>query len=61
MIPSEAAERIALEADVGLYDMAELRRGIERSQHPLVPVVRALAERCGEHGAHVHWGATTQD
>ena len=61
VIPGVAAERIALEADVGLYDMAELRHGIERSQHPLVPVVRALAERCGEHGAHVHWGATTQD
>jgi adenylosuccinate lyase len=26
-----------------------------------VPVIRALAERCEEHGAYVHWGATTQD
>jgi 3-carboxy-cis,cis-muconate cycloisomerase len=61
VIPSVAAERIATEADVGRYDMAELREGIERSQHPLVPLVRALAQRCGEHGAYVHWGATTQD
>ncbi|HEY4829880.1 MAG TPA: lyase family protein [Solirubrobacteraceae bacterium] len=61
VIPGPAAERIALEADVGHYDMAGLHRGIERSQHPLVPVVRALAERCGEHGAYAHWGATTQD
>src|ERR1700733_4734400 len=59
--PAPAAQRIAVEADVGHYDLADLRRGIERSQHPLVPVVRALSERCGEHGAHVHWGATTQD
>jgi 3-carboxy-cis,cis-muconate cycloisomerase len=61
LIPAAAAERIAIEADVGRYDMAELRLGIERSQHPLVPVVRALAERCGEDGAYAHWGATTQD
>jgi adenylosuccinate lyase/3-carboxy-cis,cis-muconate cycloisomerase len=61
VIPASAAERIASEADVGHYDLAELRRGIAHSQHPLVPVIRALAQRCGEHGGYVHWGATTQD
>jgi 3-carboxy-cis,cis-muconate cycloisomerase len=61
VIPREAAERIASEARVERYDMAELRRGIESTQHPLVPVIRALTDRCREHGAYVHWGATTQD
>lgn len=61
VIPAPAARRIAREADVRHYDLADLRRGIERSAHPLVPVVRALSQRCGEHGAYVHWGATTQD
>jgi adenylosuccinate lyase/3-carboxy-cis,cis-muconate cycloisomerase len=61
VIPTPAAERIASEADASLYDLDGLREGVASSQHPLVPLVRALAERCGEHGGHVHWGATTQD
>jgi 3-carboxy-cis,cis-muconate cycloisomerase len=61
VIPLTAAERIRDEARVENFDLGELRRGIAESQHPLVPVIRALTERCGEHGGHVHWGATTQD
>ena len=45
VIPVAAAERIAREADASLYDLAALRRGIAESQHPLVPLVRALAAR----------------
>jgi adenylosuccinate lyase/3-carboxy-cis,cis-muconate cycloisomerase len=61
VIPAEASERIAQEAKAEHFDPAALRRGIADSRHPLVPFVRALAERCGEAGAFVHWGATTQD
>ncbi len=61
VIPAAAAARIVSEARVEYYDLAELRRGIAESQHPLVPVIRAVAARCAEHGAYVHWGATTQD
>jgi 3-carboxy-cis,cis-muconate cycloisomerase len=61
VIPSAAAERIAREADAALYDLEAVREAIARSQHPLVPLIRSLAERCGEHGGWVHWGATTQD
>lgn len=61
VIPVEAARRIEEEAHAELYDAEVLRAGIADSQHPLVPLIRALVERCGEHGAHVHWGATTQD
>ena len=61
VIPRAAAIRIRKEADASLYDLAELRSGIAESQHPLVPVLRALAARCEEHGNFVHWGATTQD
>lgn len=61
VIPAEAARRIAAEADASLYDLGELRVGIAESKHPLVPLIRALAERCGEQGGWVHWGATTQD
>jgi adenylosuccinate lyase/3-carboxy-cis,cis-muconate cycloisomerase len=61
VIPSSAAARIAKEADAGLYDFAALRDGIAESKHPLVPLIRALSERCGDEGRWVHWGATTQD
>ena len=61
VIPTAAAERIAAEVDAAVFDTAALRTGIAESQHPLVPFVRALTERCGEAGAFVHWGATTQD
>jgi len=61
VIPQSAADRIAREADASLYDLAELRSGIADSQHPLVPLIRALSGRCGEDGHYVHWGATTQD
>ena len=61
VIPSSAAQRIGQEARAELYDLEALRHGIAESQHPLVPLIRALATRCGEDGAYVHWGATTQD
>lgn len=61
IIPSAAAARIGREADASLYDLTALRSGIAESQHPLVPLIRALVERCGEDGRFVHWGATTQD
>jgi adenylosuccinate lyase/3-carboxy-cis,cis-muconate cycloisomerase len=61
MIPSAAAERIAAEADASAFDFDPLRDGIAASTHPLVPLVRVLAERCGDQGGWVHWGATTQD
>jgi 3-carboxy-cis,cis-muconate cycloisomerase len=61
LIPEAAAATIALAAEASLYDLDELREGIAESQHPLVPLIRALVDRCGEHGKYVHWGATTQD
>lgn len=61
VIPASAAARIASEADASLYDVASLRAGIAVSKHPLVPLIRALVDRCGGEGGWVHWGATTQD
>lgn len=61
VVPAEAAERIAEECRAELYDVDELRAGIGASKHPLVPLIRALVERCGDQGGWVHWGATTQD
>ena len=61
VVPAVAAARITREADAARFDLDALRDGIAESQHPLVPAIRELTRRCEEHGAHVHWGATTQD
>ena len=34
---------------------------ILQTQHPLVPIVRALTAAAGDAGRYVHYGATTQD
>lgn len=60
-IPAAAAARIAAEARADRFDMAGLANQILLTGHPLVPLIRELVKRCGEHGAYVHWGATTQD
>ena len=62
MIPGEAAHAIGEVAKVGDFDLRTLKREMDRTAHPIVPLVRAIAERCdGDHGQWVHFGATTQD
>ncbi|HET6502430.1 MAG TPA: lyase family protein, partial [Amycolatopsis sp.] len=61
LAPAEAAEEIAAKAAADDWDLDALAAEIERTAHPLVPVVRELAQRCGESGGWVHYGATTQD
>lgn len=59
--PAAAAREIAAVARSEQFDLAAIATEIERTAHPLVPVVRALAQLSGESGAWVHYGATTQD
>jgi 3-carboxy-cis,cis-muconate cycloisomerase len=61
VIPAAAAAAIAEVCEVGRYDLDSLREGIADSQHPLVPLIRALVLEAGDAGAWAHWGATTQD
>jgi adenylosuccinate lyase len=61
VIPAAAAAAVAGACDASHYDMDALREGIAQSQHPLVPLIRALVEQAGVAGAWAHWGATTQD
>lgn len=60
-IPQTAAERIADEAKADRFDLRKLAAQILVTGHPLVPLVRELVRHCEQHGAYVHWGATTQD
>lgn len=62
LVPDAAAEEIGRAADASLYDLAAIKAEMDRTAHPIVPLVRAMAARCGGGaGAWVHWGATTQD
>ncbi|MFE2041452.1 adenylosuccinate lyase [Streptomyces sp. NPDC059477] len=62
VVPRAAAERIAECAVAERFDLEVIGAEIERTAHPLVPLVRRLAEAAGpEWGAYVHYGATTQD
>ena len=62
LIPPNAAKRITECARIDQLDAAEIAGLTVSTGHPLVPLIRALAERCGTPaGDHVHLGATTQD
>lgn len=61
VIPGDAAKEIAANCRAELFDMAALGEAAALSGNPVIPLIRALAELCGEAGRYVHWGATTQD
>jgi 3-carboxy-cis,cis-muconate cycloisomerase len=66
IVPTEAAEAIseaaaAVVAHPASLDLARLNRETETVGYPILPLVRQLAERAGEAGRWLHWGATTQD
>ena len=62
LIPEQAAQRIAAAAQVDNLDLEALKREMDVTSHPIVPLVRALSACCeGDTGQYVHWGATTQD
>jgi adenylosuccinate lyase len=62
MIPEEAFKEIENKADINNFNIAEIRKGIEKTSHPLISFIRQYSEIC-ENGAgeYVHFGATTQD
>ena len=63
IVPEAAAEAItaAAAADPATFDLDRLKRETETVGYPILPLVRQLAEKAGEAGRWLHWGATTQD
>ena len=66
IIPADAASTITaaaakVAAEPQSLDLARLKREAETVGYPILPLVRQLAERAGEAGGWLHWGATTQD
>jgi 3-carboxy-cis,cis-muconate cycloisomerase len=62
LIPAYAAASITKAAKVSKLDVDLIFAETERLSHPIVPLVRALADAAGKKaGRYVHLGATTQD
>lgn len=62
VIPMYAADEIALRARAENLDPARIKKLIDETVHPIVPLIRVLADACeGDAGEYLHWGATTQD
>jgi 3-carboxy-cis,cis-muconate cycloisomerase len=62
IIPEQAAASICRHATVAQIDLDELKREMDRTSHPIVPLLRQIKTICdGDAGEFVHWGATTQD
>ena len=61
VIPVEAADVIAKQANGSTLDLDALREETDNVGYPILPLVHQLARQCGEAGRYVHWGATTQD
>jgi len=66
IIPEEAAAAISKVADAIVagsepLDFARMKRETATVGFPILPLVRQLADRVGEAGRWLHWGATTQD
>jgi len=62
IIPQAAADEIVTKAVVDNIDLAELKREMDRTSHPIVPLLRAMKKVCrGDAAEYIHWGATTQD
>jgi len=62
IIPAAAAEAIRDAGDAADYDLAAMKLAMDKTSHPIVPLVRMIAEKCPDGlGEYAHWGATTQD
>jgi len=59
VIPDGAAAEIRRKSN---YDLDAMKREMDRTSRPIVPLLRAIKDVCeGDAGEYVHWGATTQD
>jgi adenylosuccinate lyase len=60
-IPEAAAAEIAAKANLECTRPQRIREIEAETKHDIMAVVRALSEQCGEAGAYVHLGATSND
>ena len=48
IIPAKAAAAIKAVGNAELYDLAEMKREMDRTSHPIVPLVRAIGAKCAD-------------
>ena len=62
IIPKRAAQKIAEMAQIDQLSIDNINKSLEKTGHPLVPLIWELDRVCGaEAGGYIHWGATTQN
>jgi adenylosuccinate lyase len=62
IIPASAAENIRQNARICLLDLEGISKGLQLTNHSLMPLLEALCKVCDEEaGQFIHFGATTQD
>ena len=62
MIPKRASQAIRKIGDANIYDLISMKAEMDRTSHPIVPLVRAMEAKCDpKWSGYLHWGATTQD
>jgi len=61
VIPAQAVAPIVAACRLEAIDLDALRKAAAIVGYPIVPLVSMLADRAGESGRWVHFGATTQD
>lgn len=61
LIPAEAGVAITEACDLGRLDENRIDDEIDRTSHPLMPLIVELSRVAGEYGGWVHWGMTTQN
>src|SRR5271169_3357201 len=59
IIPQAAADEITRKARIEFFDLDEMKHEMDRTSHPIVPLLRAFKKVCdGDASEFVHWGAT---
>jgi 3-carboxy-cis,cis-muconate cycloisomerase len=62
IIPMEAANEIQKKGKVELFNLKNLKEGLDKTWHPIVPFIHEYESLCDNgFGEYIHWGATTQD
>ena len=62
IIPEAAAHTISQMAQNSNLNMDNINQSLDKTGHPLVPLIWELDRVCGpDAGGYIHWGATTQN
>ena len=62
VIPGAAASVISEKANLEKLNLKNIKEGLAKTGHPLVPLIWELDRVCGpKAGGYIHWGATTQN